>query len=107
MNTIIINGTRIQTNGKSISVNGNSIYVDNKLITEGLNGTVDIKFEGDLASLKCNGSAEIKGNIKGNVDVGGSLECRDIVGNVDTGGSLKCGNISGDVDAGGSISMKR
>jgi hypothetical protein len=107
MNTIIINGTKIQTNGKNISVIGNSIYVDNDLVIGDLKGTVNVRFEGDLASLKCNGSATINGNIKGNVDVGGSLTCNDIVGNVDTGGSLKCGNISGDVDAGGSVSMRK
>lgn len=57
-----------------------------------LKGTVNIKFEGELASLKCQGSATINGDIKGNVDVGGSL---------------KCGNIDGDVDAGDSVSMKK
>jgi len=100
MNTIIINGTKIQTSGKSISVDGN-------LIVDNLKGTVDIKFEGDLASLKCQGSAIIYGNIKGNVDVGSSLNCKDIIGNVDAGGSIKCGSVSGDIDAGGSVSIKR
>ena len=107
MNTIIINGTKIQTSGKSISVNDNSIYVDGNLIVDNLKGTVDIKFEGDLASLKCQGSATIYGNIKGNVDIGGSLNCKDIIGNVDAGGSIKCGNVSGDIDAGGSVSIKK
>jgi hypothetical protein len=107
MNTIIINGTKIQTNGKNISVIGNQVCIDGQMILGDLSGIVEIKFEGDLASLKCQGSATINGNIKGDVDIGGSLSCNDIIGNVDVGGSIKCGNISGDVDAGGSVSMKR
>jgi len=107
MNTIIINGTKIQTSSKSISVNGNSIYVDGNLILDNLKGTIDIKFEGDLANLHCQGSATIYGNIKGNVDIGSSLNCKDIIGNVDAGGSIKCGSVSGDIDAGGSVSIRK
>ena len=97
MNTIIINGVKIQTSGSSISVNGNSIYVNGSLIMGDLKGTIDIKFEGDLASLQCQGTSTIHGNINGDVDVNGSLTCKDIVGDVNVGGSLKCGNISGDI----------
>lgn len=107
MNTIIVNGTRIQTNGNNISVINNSIYVDGKVVQSDLSGDVNIKFEGDLASLKCNGSATINGNIKGDVDVGGSLDCNDIVGNIDVGGSVRCGKVSGDIDAGGSVKCSR
>ena len=68
---------------------------------------MNIKFEGDLASLKCDGSAEISGSVKGNVDVGGSLECGDVGGNVDAGGSIRCGKVSGDIGAGGSVKCSR
>lgn len=107
MSTIIINGTRIQTSGNNISVINGTVYVDGKVAQSNLHGGVNIKFEGDLASLKCDGSAEIKGNIKGSVDVGGSLECGDVGGNVDVGGSIRCGKVSGDIDAGGSVKCTR
>lgn len=107
MNTIVVNGTRIQTNGNNISVINNQVYVDGKLVQSDLSGDVNIKFEGDLASLKCNGSTTINGNIKGNVDVGGSLDCNDIIGNIDVGGSVRCSKVSGDIDAGGSVKCSR
>ena len=107
MSTIIINGTRIQTSGNNISVVNGTVYVDGKIALSDLYGDVNIKFEGDLAFLKCDGSAEINGSIKGNVDVGGSLECGDIGGNIDAGGSVRCGKVSGDIDAGGSVKCSR
>jgi hypothetical protein len=107
MNTIIINGVRIQTNGNNISVVGNSICVDGTQVSTNLVGTVEVKFEGDIASLKTNGSATINGNVKGSVDAGGSITCGDVSGDVDAGGSVRCGKVQGDVDAGGSIRMER
>ena len=107
MSTIIINGTKIQTSGNNISVVNGTVFVDGKVIQSDLSGIVELKFEGDLTSLKCDGSASINGNIKGNVDVGGSLDCCDIVGNIDVGGSVRCGKVSGDIDAGGSVKCSR
>lgn len=107
MNTIIINGQKIQTNGKNISVINDTIYVDGVTIQSNLSGIVEVKFEGDLASLKCNGSASINGNVKGDVDVGGSLKCCDVSGNLDVGGSVQCGKVGGDIDAGGSVKCLR
>jgi len=80
MNTIIINGKRIQTTGNNISVNGSSIYIDGKEIENGLTGIVEIKFEGDLASLKAH-NVKVKGEIMGDVDAH-NLECDNIGGNV-------------------------
>lgn len=108
VNTIIVNGTRIQTNGSNITVNGNSIYVDGTMVSTNLVGTVDVKFEGNLVTLKTDGSATIYGDIKGNADIGGSLNyCNDIGGSVDAGGSVRCGNVGGDIDAGGSVTIKK
>lgn len=105
-NTITINGVTIETNGSSnISVNGDSVYVGGKLIKSGLSGIVKIEFEGDLAKLQTDGSATINGDVKGNVDCGGSCQCGNVGGFVDAGGSVTCGNVKGDVDAGGSVRM--
>lgn len=106
-NTIIINGVRIETTGNNISVQGNSIFVDGKQVSTNLVGTVEVRFEGDLASLETHGSATINGSVKGDIDASGSIKCGDVGGSVDAGGSVNCGNVQGDVDAGGSIQMRR
>lgn len=107
MNTIIINGTKIQTTGNNITMINGSVFVDGKAIQTNLTGNVTIEFIGDLASLKTDGSATVNGNVKGDVDCGGSCNCGNISGSVDAGGSVTCGNVEGDVDAGGSIKMVR
>ena len=90
-----------------ITVSNNSVYVDGKLVQKELSGVVKIEFEGDLASLTSEGSVSVNGNVKGDVDAGGSVACGNVEGDVDAGGSVNCGNVEGDVDAGGSISMRR
>lgn len=54
MNTIVVNGKRMQVEGNNISINGNKIFVDGEeLNCEELKNEVIIKWEGDLASLEC------------------------------------------------------
>ena len=107
MNIININGKSISVQGNNISVINDKVYVGGKLVEEGLSGQVEISFTGDLASLDVDGSATVNGNIQGNVDIGGSLNCDNIQGSADVGGSVSCRNVGGDVDAGGSVSMRR
>lgn len=124
MNRITINGKVIEVEGHNISIVEDSITVDGVTIEKGLSGIVDIKFEGDITNLTIHkGNAEINGNIRGNVDVGGSVKCSgyiggdieaggsvtcgNVEGNVDAGGSVTCENITGDIDAGGSVKMRR
>ena len=131
MNRITINGKVIEVEGHNISIIGDSIIVrDSKMLSDGvtiekgLSGVVDVKFEGDLANLTVHrGNAEINGNIRGNVDAGGSVKCsgdvggdieaggsvtcENVEGSVDAGGSVTCNNITGDIDAGGSVKMRR
>ena len=117
-NTIIINGQRIETSGGSISITGGSIYVGGQKVKGELSGIVEIKFEGDLASLQSDASVTVHGNVQGevkatgsvncgtvwkNVDAGGSVQCGNVKGDLDAGGSVKCGNVQGNIDAGGSV----
>lgn len=106
-NQIVVNGKSISVQGNNISVINNKVYVDGKLVEEGLVGKVEISFVGDLANLETDGSATVKGNVHGDVDAGGSVDCGDVKGSVDAGGSIGCGTVGGDVDAGGSVSMRR
>jgi len=108
LNTITINDNKFTTSGTNICINNGKVIVNGVVIQDGLSGVVDVKFEGDLASLDCNGSATVKGNIKGNADIGGSLDCAgNIGGSIDCGGSVNCGSVGGDIDAGGSVRCSR
>lgn len=57
----------------------------------------------DVKMVAIWGSAEIEGNIGGNVDAGGGVNCDDVGGNVDAGGGVNCGNVGVSVDAGGGV----
>ena len=109
MSTITINGKTFSVSGRRISIINNKVKVDGIILDTGdsLTGTVNIKFDGDLASLKCDGSAEIAGNVHGDVSAGGSVLCRDVGKDVHSGGSVTCGQVSGDVSAGGSVHCRR
>lgn len=107
MNIININGKLISVTGSDISIINDKVYVGGKLVEEGLSGSVEISFTGDLASLKVDGSATVNGNVQGFVDAGGSVNCEDVEKSVDAGGSVNCGTVGGSVDAGGSVSMRR
>ncbi len=106
MNKITINGKTYNVPGGNISVQNNIVYVDGKKIEEGLSGIVEVKFTGDLASLRTDGSATVKGEVKGDVDAGGSVDCGNVGGSVDAGGSVSCRDVKGDIDAGGSVSTE-
>ena len=49
------------------------------------------------------GSAEIKGDIGGNVSAGGGVNCGDVGNNVECGGGVHCGNVSNNVECGGGV----
>ena len=94
-------------NGNCISINNGRVIIDGKEQINGLSGTVKVIVEGNLKSLKADGSVEVNGDVKGNIYCGGSCNCNNVGGDVDCGGSCNCGNVAGDVDAGGGIKMKR
>lgn len=49
------------------------------------------------------GSADIKGNVNGNVTAGGGINCGGVDGNVEAGHGVNCGGVDGYVHAGGGI----
>lgn len=107
MSRITINGKTIITSGKILIVDGDNIICDGDVIGTGLSGIVEIIFEGDLASLKCDCGVTINGNVHGDVSAGSGVKCGDVGGNVRAGSSVDCDNVQGDVRAGSSITMKR
>ena len=106
MNKITINGKTIEVESGNVSIINGTVKVNGISIKTGLSGSVDIKWEGELASLTTDGSVECQ-DVKGDVDAGGSVQCRDIGGSVDAGGSVSGHNITGNIDAGGSVSIRK
>jgi hypothetical protein len=107
MNRITINGVTIE-GGRDIRVVGRSVLIDGQKIDIGSieGSTLRVVVEGDLASLTCDGSAEVTGGVQGSVSAGGSVKCGDITGAVNAGGSVKGAAISGPVNAGGSVKLR-
>ena len=104
---ITIDGQTYETpSDSSISVVKGTIYIDGKKVAGDLGESkqpVTIVWEGPLNYLKCDGDVIVNGDIKGNVDAGGSVKCGNVGGDVDASGSATCGDIKGNVDAGGSV----
>jgi len=68
VNRITINGQVFQTDGSSqIVVNNGTVTVGGKVVVSGLNGVVQVKWEGPLASLRSDASVTC-GDVTGNVD---------------------------------------
>lgn len=102
MGTINVNGKIYK--GNNISITNGHVIIDGKEQDgEKLSGVVKVIVEGDIENVKSDESIEVKGNVKGNVDAGGSVQCENVGGDVDAGGSINAGDIEGDVDAGGSV----
>ncbi len=132
-NTIIINGTVIQTNAKSISVVNGKVYIDGGEVEIDENQKqISIEVQGDIETIQADVVEEIKvaGCVKNDINthsgyvkcgnVGGSVTTKsgaiDIAGSVESSastqsGSIRCGGdikgdartMSGCISAGGSI----
>ena len=104
---VSVNGQHFMVpDGASINVNNGVLFVNGQPYRDGeqLKGRVHIEVTGGLASLTVrNGDATIHGDVAGDVDAGGSVQCGEVKGKVDAGGSVQCGDVGGDVDAGGSV----
>jgi hypothetical protein len=102
MAVITINGKRIEVNGSSVSIVNGVVSIDGVVVEGGLQGVVNIKWEGPLANLSVDGSVTC-GDVAGNVSAGGSVHAGNIQGSATAGGSLHCQDINGSANAGGSI----
>jgi predicted acyltransferase (DUF342 family) len=80
MNIITVNGKRIEVTGNNVVIQNGNVIVDGDLVSSGLSGEVKIKWEGELASLKCH-NATIDGNVQGDVKAH-NVKCRDVSGDV-------------------------
>lgn len=104
--------TRITVDGQTFTVEGNNVSIINGVVTvggstviSGLTGNVNIKWEGDLASLKTDASVTCR-DVNGSVEAAGSVNCGNVSGSVNAGGSIKAsGHIGKSINAGGSVKI--
>jgi len=79
--------------GNNISIVNNKVYIDGKLAEDGEetnSDKINITFtEGVFEKIEVDGDVYIKGNVKGNIQANGSINCDDINGNASAGGSIK------------------
>jgi phage baseplate assembly protein gpV len=124
MGVVVVNGTRVEVpDGSNVSVINGVIYIDDQPFggDSKPTGVTKLVIEGAVVNIKTDrASVEVHGEVKGDVDAGGSVtcgnvggkvssggsaNCRDVNGNVSAGGSVNCGKVSGKVSAGGSVRM--
>ena len=105
MSVITINDKTIEVTGSHISISNGVVKVDGVTVESGLQGVVEVKWEGPIAILSTDASVTC-GDVGGNVTAGGSVHSGNIQGSVNAGGSIHAGDISGNASAGGSIKCK-
>jgi hypothetical protein len=49
------------------------------------------------------GSADIQGDVNGNVNAGNGVKCGNVCGGVNAGDGVNCGNIGGSINAGDGV----
>lgn len=105
MVTIKINGKTFSSpTGGSVNIINGRIIIDGVLQEgEKLSGVVRVEISGGLTNLKTDADVVVNGDVLGNVDAGGSIQCGAVGKNVDAGGSVQAGAVTGDIDAGGSV----
>lgn len=107
-NRITINGESFIVNGNDVSIVNGYVYVGGRAISDQLHGEVNIKWEGELVSLKTDYGSVTCGDVKGNVEAGGSVNCKSVDGNVNAGGSVNAvGHIGRNINAGGSVRINQ
>lgn len=101
MASITINGNTYS--GNNITVQGDTIIIDGKVAQGGLTGIVEIKVEGDVASINSSAAVSVTGDVHGYVDANGGVKCGNVDGDVKANGGVKCGNVGQNVKAGGGV----
>lgn len=89
-----VNVNGVTYEGNNVSIENNRIYIDGVLQGQDpLSGVVAIEISGDLNNFSCDANATVNGEIKGDVEVNGTLQCGPIEGNVEINGSATIAKI--------------
>lgn len=106
MNTIVVNGKKIECSGNRVSVNNGTIIVDGKVVANESSQEINVVIDGNVSELECAGSVTVNGNVEGDIDCSGKCDIKGYVaGDVNASGSVSCGIVKGDVTAAGSINI--
>jgi cytoskeletal protein CcmA (bactofilin family) len=102
---INVNGKQFEVpEGSSVNIRDNKIYIDD----EELNGGIEV---GDrelniyiaegarVEGVRSDKSLNVHGEIHGNVQAGGAVNCDGVEGDVYAGGAVNCDDIHGNVQA--------
>ena len=65
--------------------------------------SVRVKLEGKAENIEIWGSANIYGDVNGDITAGGGVNCDRVEGNVTAGASVNCDEVSGNVSAGAGV----
>ena len=104
MGSITVDGKCFEVpTGASVSILGDVVRVGGKVVVGDGQPVTKIVCEGNIESLHCERSVEVKGSVHGSVHAGGSVVCGDVGFHVTASGSVECGHVGGDVRAGGSV----
>lgn len=76
MNTIIVNGTKIERVGSSVVVNDNAVLVDGRIVTNVKYRKLIIIIDGGDTDLICSRNVTVKGTFYGHIDFGDMCKIR-------------------------------
>lgn len=96
----------IRISGNNVNIVGRKIIVDGVDMTDQYSipeNVLKIEIEGKVENLTTDKSVNVRGDVLGNVDAGGSVNAGNIGGYTKAGGSVNADDISGNVEAGGSV----
>ena len=102
---ININGFVFECQNGNISIHNGKVSLDGKTITIGEGKEINI--HGTINRIDTDGNVAVSGNVTGNIDCGGSVNCFDVHGDIDAGGSVVATNVTGSINAGGSVVIKK
>lgn len=104
MNQIRVNGKTYKVEGNCIRISNDQVFVDGKKVDFDDQDIKRIVIEGNVGHLEVKGGdVEVKGNVEGDINADGSVNCYNISKNVNCGGSVNCDEVRGDVKCGGSV----
>lgn len=101
-NRIIVNSISFDVEGENVSIRNGTLYVSGASVASGLNGTVHIIWEGELASLETDASVECQ-NVYGNVTAGHSVHCKSVPGKFANKQPTNSHGHNGNISAGHSV----
>ena len=65
--------------------------------------TIRIKLEGNAEKIEVWGSANIVGDVYGNLEAGGGINCDRVDGNISAGAGVNCDEVGGSISAGAGV----